>query len=202
MLPELPLSLTFRGALLAVAALVVSTFSSCTNTSPKIDGLPGDLPSIPLFGQARTPPHRMSHADYPFDSNGNYVTSWAAEGGRSEGASDYRSSARHHDDDPPAPKKSTKASSRSETASSKKSPPPSKPTSSTKSKSTVASKSDSAPAKKPASSGGGGGTKHVVKGSDTLYGLARKYGTTVDKIKKANGLTSDNLRDGRTLTIP
>jgi LysM repeat protein len=44
--------------------------------------------------------------------------------------------------------------------------------------------------------------KHTVKESDTLWGLSKKYGTTVAKIKAANGLNSDLLRNGRVLTIP
>jgi LysM repeat protein len=35
-----------------------------------------------------------------------------------------------------------------------------------------------------------------------LSGIARRYGTTVSKIKAANGLKSDMIRDGKTLRIP
>jgi LysM repeat protein len=44
--------------------------------------------------------------------------------------------------------------------------------------------------------------RHVVKKGDTLYGLARKYGSTVSKIQKANGIRGTNIRDGSTLLIP
>lgn len=47
--------------------------------------------------------------------------------------------------------------------------------------------------------------KHTVTSSDTLYGLARKYNTTVDAIQKANAnLIKDvnYIRDGWVLTIP
>lgn len=44
--------------------------------------------------------------------------------------------------------------------------------------------------------------RHLVKKGDTLWGLARKYGTTVSKIKKANGLRSDVIRAGKTYLIP
>ncbi len=53
----------------------------------------------------------------------------------------------------------------------------------------------------PASSGGGGSSHTVVKG-DTLFSLARRYGTSVSAIKSANGLSSDLIRIGQTLTIP
>ena len=47
-----------------------------------------------------------------------------------------------------------------------------------------------------------GGTTHIVKHGDTLYGLAKRYHTTVTAIKKANGKTSDLPRDGEKLRIP
>ncbi len=61
----------------------------------------------------------------------------------------------------------------------------------------------SAPPAPPSYTGGtaSGSTHTVVKG-DTLYSLSRRYGTTVDAIKAANGLTSDLIRIGQTLTIP
>ena len=39
-------------------------------------------------------------------------------------------------------------------------------------------------------------------GSDTLYGLARKYGTSVNAIKRVNGMTSDVIFKGKTIKIP
>jgi LysM repeat protein len=61
-----------------------------------------------------------------------------------------------------------------------------------------------APAPAPAPSYGstaGGGT-HTVTSGDTLFSLSRRYGTTVPAIKSANGLNSDLIRIGQTLTIP
>lgn len=43
---------------------------------------------------------------------------------------------------------------------------------------------------------------HTVRSGDTLWLLAKRYGTTVDAIKQANGLTSDNLSIGQVLRIP
>ncbi len=43
---------------------------------------------------------------------------------------------------------------------------------------------------------------YKVKSGDTLGGIARRYGTTIAKIKKANGLRSDMIREGQTLKIP
>ena len=47
-----------------------------------------------------------------------------------------------------------------------------------------------------------GGSTHIVKHGDTLYSLAKRYHTTVDAIKKANGKSTDILRDGEKLKIP
>ncbi len=52
------------------------------------------------------------------------------------------------------------------------------------------------PAAKPST------TSHTIKKGDTLYSLANRYGTSVAAIKRSNGLSSDLLRDGRTLRIP
>lgn len=43
---------------------------------------------------------------------------------------------------------------------------------------------------------------HTVVRGDTLYGLARKYGSSVAKIKSANGLSSDLIRVGQKVKIP
>ncbi|MCB1225491.1 MAG: LysM peptidoglycan-binding domain-containing protein [Verrucomicrobiales bacterium] len=40
-----------------------------------------------------------------------------------------------------------------------------------------------------------------MRSGETLYGLARKYGTTVSKIKSANGLKSDLIRIGQKIKI-
>lgn len=42
---------------------------------------------------------------------------------------------------------------------------------------------------------------YTVKSGDTLYSIARRYNTTVDKIKVLNNLTSNNLSIGTNLTI-
>jgi LysM repeat protein len=49
----------------------------------------------------------------------------------------------------------------------------------------------------------GGGKTYVVKPGDTLYGLARTYGVTVQALADANGLTINSLLYvGQQLTIP
>ena len=42
---------------------------------------------------------------------------------------------------------------------------------------------------------------YIVQKGDTLYGIAQKFNTTVDKIKKLNNLTTNNLSIGQSLKI-
>jgi peptidoglycan DL-endopeptidase LytE len=43
---------------------------------------------------------------------------------------------------------------------------------------------------------------YTVKSGDTLYGIAKTYGTTVISLKSINGLTSDLIQIGQQLKIP
>ena len=45
-------------------------------------------------------------------------------------------------------------------------------------------------------------TIHVVRSGDTLYSIANRYGTTVQAIMAANGLTNYNIYIGQQLHIP
>lgn len=46
------------------------------------------------------------------------------------------------------------------------------------------------------------GSSYKVQSGDTLYLIAKKYGITVDALKKANGLSGSYLWVGQTLKIP
>ncbi len=48
----------------------------------------------------------------------------------------------------------------------------------------------------------GPGVQYIVVSGDSLYGIAKKYNTTVDEIKKLNNLSSNNLSIGQILKIP
>lgn len=47
-----------------------------------------------------------------------------------------------------------------------------------------------------------GETAHVVRPSETLWAIAREYGTTPARIRDANGLASSVIRPGQRLEIP
>lgn len=63
------------------------------------------------------------------------------------------------------------------------------------------SRKKTASSKSKSSSNKGGGS-YTIKGGDTLGAIARRNGTTVAKLKAANGLKSDMIRAGKTLKIP
>lgn len=44
--------------------------------------------------------------------------------------------------------------------------------------------------------------EYTVRPGDTLWLLSRRYNTTVDAIKRLNGLSSDMLSIGQVLKIP
>ena len=48
----------------------------------------------------------------------------------------------------------------------------------------------------------GNNTTYTVKSGDSLYKIAQRYNTTVNAIKRLNGLSSDNLSVGQQLLIP
>lgn len=46
------------------------------------------------------------------------------------------------------------------------------------------------------------GSSYTVQSGDTLSGIARRYGVTVDALRRANNLTGDFIRVGQVLVIP
>jgi membrane-bound lytic murein transglycosylase D len=70
------------------------------------------------------------------------------------------------------------------------------------SKSTASSKSASASTKAAAAAKQATPVKHKIKSGESLSTISKKYGVSVSAIKQANGMSSDNLRAGQTLTIP
>lgn len=58
-----------------------------------------------------------------------------------------------------------------------------------------------APTRSASALGPGESVTHSVRTGDTLWLLASRYGTTVDRIKRENALSSDVLQPGQALTI-
>ncbi len=57
------------------------------------------------------------------------------------------------------------------------------------------------PVTDPAGPGSGEWIIHTVESGETLYGIYRKYGVSVDEIKNLNGLTSNAIQVGQKLKI-
>ncbi len=189
--------LASRIAVAAVIALTV-VLDSCKSTS----GLPENLPDIALNSSSATPTHHMASYEYPFDSNGNYVSDWAAEGERRAGRSAIATnsdeenwSKSHGNRGSSSKKKSGSTKLKSSSTGKKKSDGDDKPTKPASKKSTGSKTGSTKP--KPSSS-----TKYTVKTTDSLSSIAKKFGTTTASIKKANGLKSDKVRGGTSLVIP
>lgn len=75
-------------------------------------------------------------------------------------------------------------------------------TSSKPSTSTASKKTTTTPTKKPVTKKKPTASTYTVVKGDTLSAIARKKGTTVAKIKAANGMSSDFLSIGKKLKIP
>lgn len=54
----------------------------------------------------------------------------------------------------------------------------------------------------PAGAGGGAAKVHTVVKGDTLWGISKKYGVSIDSIKAANNMTKDTAVLGAKLKIP
>ena len=53
----------------------------------------------------------------------------------------------------------------------------------------------------PPAPGADGPVYHTVVAGETLYGISRRYNTTVDQVKAYNGLTSNNIQPGMKLRV-
>ncbi|MDB0056832.1 LysM peptidoglycan-binding domain-containing protein [Akkermansiaceae bacterium] len=131
----------------------------------------------------------------PFDADGNYIEAWAdnpPKRGTKLRKTNPKPTSQPKPKDKPTPKATPKPAPKITQPAPR---PVTKPT--PRPKPVVKPKPKPAPVKvKPKT------VRHVVKKGDTLYSLSRKYGTTVSKIQKANGMSGTIIRDGSTLVIP
>jgi len=161
----------FRVLFLLLPAVALPVLLDSCASSGRVKGVPKRLPAINLHGSPATPSHSMSHSEYPFESNGGYMTAWAAEGERLAGRG-------------PGSDADISSWSASHGGSvSRKQPSRVRKVSSSKSKT-------------------GSRGSYTIKKGDTLSAIARKHGTTVSKLKAANGMSSDFIREGKSLKIP
>ncbi len=123
----------------------------------------------------------------PFDSRGNYIESWADDPSKWSARSVPKpsatptSSSQRKQDPPPIVQSA---------------PPP--PVQTTYNPPAPTPKPKPKPQPKPQPKY----TYHTVKKGDTLYGLAKRYGTTVSKIQQANALKGSIIRPNQKLKIP
>lgn len=69
----------------------------------------------------------------------------------------------------------------------------------TKPKSTAVAKTTTKPKPKTSSSSS---SRYAVKKGDSLYAIAKRYGTTVGALQKANKMSGTSIRPGQSLSIP
>lgn len=121
----------------------------------------------------------------PFDDRGNYIEEWADNPSKWNGSSVPK---------PTDPQPQQVASNDTPPVVTPRPAPPSQttPISNPKPKPVVKPK----PKPKPRT------TIHTVRKGDTLYGLAKKYGTTVGKLRSANGISGSIIRIGQKIKIP
>ena len=167
----------------AVSIVILPALLASCGSSPNVKGVPRKLPVIDLHGSAQTPPHSMEKKDYPFDARGDYVTAWASEGSASAADNDSWSSSHGG-------------------SVSRRNPSPVRKVSSSTSSSSSAKKKTSSGSKSKSSGSKGSASAYSIKKGDTLSAIARKHGTTVSKLKAANGMSSDSIREGKSLKIP
>lgn len=117
----------------------------------------------------------------PFDSRGNYVESWADDPSKWNGRS------------VPTPSQPEEPQVASNTTTAPVVTPSPQASTTTV---TAAPKPKPKPKPKPSA------TYHTVRKGDTLYGLAKRYGTSVSSIQKANGISGSIIRLGQKLKIP
>lgn len=203
------------------ASVLCLGLASCSSTKNK-SGYAGVV-------DYTTPETNLSQEEYPFDENGNYLADVVS--GKKKGRKNKKvdppkpeptiyekppepviaaaPTASPNYETPPANSayapvyssgSTTATASQPKPVSGSSTKPKGSSSSSSKSKPKTVAKAKPKPKPKPKPQSST--VSYTVKKGDTLYGLANRYGTSVAAIKKASGLSSDLLRDGRSIKIP
>lgn len=146
--------------------------------------------------------HGLEKKDYPFDDGGTYRKDWV----KNKTTGKTRSSSRK----PVVAAAETKE----ETGSTTSAPYPTYAEASEARSADVtgtienidsAGSSASIPVTPPTSAtsvGSGAASYHKVVTGDTLFALSQRYRTSVDELKRVNGLTDNSIQKGQTLRLP
>ncbi|MCG8599234.1 MAG: LysM peptidoglycan-binding domain-containing protein [Verrucomicrobiales bacterium] len=167
-----------RPVVFVAAAVLCPLFvTQCRTTAGNYKDIEYDADTL------KTPPgHNLEKKDYPFDDSGNYRKDWVKNKSRGKTRSSTGA--------PPEPDTTTSAAPVQVAAAGGQGgyygPA-----------GTVASPDLTAPPAAPAAP-----RYHEVVTGDTLFSLAGRYQTSVDDLKRVNGLTSDSIRTGQSLRIP
>lgn len=174
----------FRFAILLSLGLLSPLFlTQCKSTGGSYEDIEYDPATL------KTPSgHGMQKKEYPFDDNGGYRKDWV----RNKSTGKVRSASHIPETTLASADASTAGSSAVATSGSYYGPADVGNVASSAATEVVAA----APATPAASE------YHKVVSGDTLYSLSRRYGTSVDELKRVNGLTGDSIRTGQSLRVP
>lgn len=181
------LSRSLRCAFFLALATIIPLFTTqCRTTAGSYKDIGYDAETL------KTPPgHNLEKKDYPFDDSGNYRKDWVKSKARGK-----TRAATGAPPEPTVPSASgTEASMQVASVNTTGSPSYYGPSGVGR----AAVATSAPPAVTPASPPP---QYHKVVSGDTLFSLAGRYQTSVDDLKRVNGLTSDTIRLGQSLRIP
>ncbi len=179
---------SFRAIALLVGGLMLPFFfTQCKSTGGNYKQIEYDPSTL------KTPSgHGMEKKEYPFDDDGKYRKDWV----RNKSTGKTRSASKLPEQTV-ASTDSTTAISASSGSSAGYYGPADVGAVAMNDTTTVAPPVTTTPVAATPSA-----TYHKVVSGDTLYSLSQRFGTSVDELKRVNGLTSNNIRVGQSLRLP
>jgi LysM repeat protein len=172
-------------ALLLAAALCPLLFTQCKTTAGSYKDVEYDPSTL------KTPSgHGMQKKEYPFDDDGNYRKDWV----KSNATGKVRSA-----DKLPEPAAPAAPATPATVASTDTTPPTGGYYGPATGAGAVSAAAASPPPTTPPTATP---QYHKVASGDTLFSLASRYSTSVDELKRVNGLSGDTIRLGQSLRVP